>query len=192
MATRVLVMSHGRIVQSGPPDRVLSDNAEAVLEIRRRSRLKSTDSQGGGGGAGGGGTGNVSQLVEEEQKMVGVVEAHVYWTYLSYTGRSVGVFLVVATFLMYVFHSGQDVWMTHWLRQISAGNSTSNGNGTENFTLWSDDGLITDWYPPYRSYSVSERRMAYKAWLHEKSLRSKNETWIPLESSTDELYYYLG
>jgi hypothetical protein len=53
--------------------------------------------------------------LEDEGKMEGVVDPHVYWTYLCYTGRATGVFLILATILMYLFHLSMDLWLTHWI-----------------------------------------------------------------------------
>ena len=102
-----------------------------------RLRLKSTDSQGGGGGENAA-TFN-EDAAEEEHKMIGVVNARVYWTYLSYTGRGVAIFIILTMCIMYTFHSGQDVWMTVWLGHIShncSNESSSNDHSLRHFFVY--------------------------------------------------------
>ena len=107
--------------------------------------------------------------------MIGVVDPRVYWTYLSYTGSGVAVFIVVAVFVMYAFHSGQDIWMTVWLRHVTVGNSSGGGNGS------SGGG---------NSSSAAATTLIDESWF--STAATGNDSWIPLEKSTDELIFYLG
>ena len=173
-------MSGGRIVRSGPPDRVLEDKKLVETVLESRARLKSTGSQGGGGGGGGATTVGGDQLVEEEQKMEGVVDARVYWTYLSYTGSAVGVFLVAATLFMYVLQSSQDVWMTHWLRQVQGddGNASSRCNSSTAETITTTTSMMM------MMTSKSKRTTTTLTALAEVN-GGRNQT-------SDDLTFYLG
>ena len=187
-------MRDGRIVRSGPPDQVFEDNdvVETVLEFRvlelqRRGRLKSSESQGGGGGGGGvddnreGGTeAAMSNLVEEERKMAGVLDPRVYWTYFSYTGRGVGLFLVVATFIMYGFHSSQDVWMTLWLRDIhNNGHNHSSHGGNDTAAMFTVPSFVIGRSQLYSMTSIPP------------PLSIAADVGRPFETTNDDLQYYL-
>ena len=112
---------------------------------------------------------------DEESKMFGVVDPRVYWTYLSFTGNGFAIFFVVAVFVMYLLHSGQDIWMTVWVRHVALNNGSSGGNGSSSIDESGPAGG--------NLFSIDE------GWY----LRNTgNSSWIPLEKSTDELIFYLG
>ncbi|XP_070569620.1 ATP-binding cassette sub-family C member 10-like [Ptychodera flava] len=134
-ADRIIVMSEGRIVNSGLPEAVLRSTdlpvamatSDSKDETPRAVNEKSLDDE------------EVHQearpqdgveengnLIEEETKEVGVVKVHVYWSYWKAVGMCLAPSILLSLFLMQASRNVSDWWLSYWVTHSEHTNTSKN------------------------------------------------------------------
>uniref|UniRef100_A0A2K5TQ46 ATP-binding cassette sub-family C member 10 n=2 Tax=Macaca fascicularis TaxID=9541 RepID=A0A2K5TQ46_MACFA len=159
----VLLMEAGRLIQAGPPSEILplvqpvpkawaengqkSDSATAQsVQNPEKTKEGLEEEQSTSGG-----------LLQEESKKEGAVALHVYQAYWKAVGQGLALAILFSLLLMQATQNAADWWLSHWISQLKAENSsqevqastspTSTGLFSPQLLLFSPGNLYTPVFP---------------------------------------------
>ncbi|XP_078352062.1 ATP-binding cassette sub-family C member 10-like isoform X2 [Oculina patagonica] len=123
-ADQVVVMDHGAVVHTGPPEGIL--HAEQIMktitdlpdEGEKQCADKAENLEDVEGGTDEG-------LVKEEEKEVGVVKLHVYKSYWLAIGHCLATSILLSLLLMQASRNVSDWWLAYWISHSRDSNSTA-------------------------------------------------------------------
>ncbi|XP_067681975.1 ATP-binding cassette sub-family C member 10-like [Haliotis asinina] len=173
-ADKVIVMDKGCISQTGPPEEVLpsiSANFDSGTEAQAPDSGPEddnpTDPQDGA-------------LVEEEEQEKGVVKLEIYKTYWLAVGKCLSPLVLLALFLMQASRNISDWWLSYWVTNSHAPNTSISGNSSSH--------MISTWYPQEYFYIATP-------FMSSSAPSVTNSTIVPSSITTyaeDNITFYLN
>ncbi|XP_063522285.1 ATP-binding cassette sub-family C member 10 isoform X2 [Pongo pygmaeus] len=129
-ADAVLLMEAGRLIRAGPPSEILplvqavpkawaengqeSDSATAQSVQNPEKTKEGLEEEQSTSG----------RLLQEESKKEGAVALHVYQAYWKAMGQGLALAILFSLFLMQATRNAADWWLSHWISQLKAENSS--------------------------------------------------------------------